>query len=163
MQTQPIVITRTFNASPEEVQKVWLEPEKLKKWWGPKNFTAPSIESDPRPGGKYLYAMKSPEGEVTWSTGTFKEVSPERVVTTDSFADEQGNIVPASHYGMEGIPDELLITATFEKQGDKTKFTLKHEGFPPGEMRDMCIAGWNESLDKMEALFKPEQRNEASL
>jgi hypothetical protein len=45
--------------------------------------------------------MRSPEGQDFWSTGVYREiVEPERIVCTDSFADEKGNVVPASYYGM---------------------------------------------------------------
>jgi uncharacterized protein YndB with AHSA1/START domain len=61
--------------------------------------------------------MRSPEGHDYWSTGVYREIVPmERLVCTDSFADEKGNVVPASHYGMQGeFPPELLVTAENEK------------------------------------------------
>jgi len=69
---------------------------------------------------------------------------------TDSFADEEGNIVPASHYGMSGDwPLEMLVTVTFQDHNGKTKLTLKHTGLPAGKNRDMAGAGWNESFDKL--------------
>jgi len=77
-------------------------------------------------------------------------VEPERIVYTDSFADEKGNPVPASHYGMTGEwPLETLVTVTFEEHDGKTKMTLRHVGMPSGEMSDMAGAGWNESFDKL--------------
>ena len=58
--------------------------------------------------------MRSPRGEEFWSTGVYREIVPmERIVCTDSFADEKGNIVPASYYGMQGDwPLECLVTVT---------------------------------------------------
>jgi uncharacterized protein YndB with AHSA1/START domain len=74
----------------------------------------------------------------------------ERIVLTDSFADEQGNVVPASYYGMgEDFPQELEVTVTLEEVGDKTRMTLRHAGMPEGEMREQTRAGWNESFDKL--------------
>jgi len=133
------------------VWKAWAEPEHVMKWWGPKNFTAPFCKMDFRVGGKYLYCMRSPEGQDFWSTGVYKEIVPlEKIVCTDSFADEKGNIVPASQYGMPGDwPEELLVTVTFEDEGGKTKMTLRHVGLPAGDMGEMAGAGWNESFDKL--------------
>ena len=54
----------------------------------------------------------------------------ERLVLTDSFADEQGNVVPGAHYGMADFPLETEVTVTFEDQGGKTKLTLRHAGMP---------------------------------
>jgi uncharacterized protein YndB with AHSA1/START domain len=146
-----LLITRTFDAPRELVWKAWTEPERVKRWWGPEGFTSPFCRIDLRVGGTYLYCMQSPEGREYWSTGVYREiVPPKRIVCTDSFSDEKGNVVPASHYGMPGDwPLALVVTVTFEEQGGKTKFTLRHTGFPSGEMRDLAKAGWNTSLDKL--------------
>ena len=149
---QGIIIERIIDAPRELVWKAWTEPKRLMSWWGSKNFTAPVYEIDFRPGGKYHYCMRSPEYQDFWGTGVFREIVPlERIVFTDSFSDEQGNVVPATHYGMgSDIPSELLVTVTFEElEGGRTRLKLRHEGFPPGEDQDMTQAGWNESFDKL--------------
>jgi len=147
-----LVITRIFDAPRELVWKAWTEPEHLMRWWGPKGFTSPVCQVDMRVGGKYLYCMRSPEGQDFWSTGVYKEIIPlEKLVVTDSFADEKGNVVPATHYGMSpDFPLELQVTVTFEEyEGNKTKMTLRHVGFPAGQMGEMAEVGWNESFDKL--------------
>jgi uncharacterized protein YndB with AHSA1/START domain len=148
---EELTITRVFDAPREKVWKAWTLPVELKKWWGPKNFTAPVSTIDLRVGGKYLSCMRGPDGKDYWSTGVYREIVPiERIVVTDSFADEKGNIVPASHYGMTGeFPLELLVTVTFEALGNKTKMVLRHEGIPSGMMREMTETGWSESFDKL--------------
>jgi uncharacterized protein YndB with AHSA1/START domain len=154
-----IVITRVFDAPRELVWKAWTEPERLMRWWGPKEFTSPACKIDLRVGGKYLFCMRSPEGQDFWSTGVYREiVEPERIVWTDSFADDKGNPVPASHYGMPGDwPAELLVTVTFEEHQGKTKLILRHVGIPSGEMGEMTKAGWNSSLDKLAESLEKEK------
>ncbi len=68
-------------------------------------------------GGKYLYCMRSPDDKDFWGTGIFREIAePEKLVMTDSFADEHGRVVPATYYGMSpDTPLEMLITVTFEE------------------------------------------------
>jgi uncharacterized protein YndB with AHSA1/START domain len=151
-----LVITRMFDAPRELVWRAWTECDLLKRWWGPKNFTAPYCKIDLRIGGKYLYCMRSAEGQDYWSTGVYREIArPERLVCTDSFADEKGNVVPASHYGMTGEwPLELQVTITFEAHGKQTKMTLRHAGLPAGDMMEMTGAGWNESFDKLAESLK---------
>ncbi|MGH2403541.1 MAG: SRPBCC domain-containing protein [bacterium] len=155
-----LVITRVFGAPRELVWKAWTEPERIARWWGPKDFTAPAIKTDFRVGGRYHYCMHGPAGSPfdkdLWSTGVYEEIVPlQRIVATDSFADEQGNVVPASYYGMPGdLPMEFRITVTFEDDDGKTKLTLRHEGLPAGAMADGASAGWNESLDKLAASLK---------
>ncbi len=154
--TDELVITRIFDAPRERVWKAWTEPEQAMKWWGPKEFTSPACKIDFRVGGKYLFCMRSPDGKDYWSTGVYKEiVLHERIVCTDSFADEQGNVVPGSHYGMgDDFPMEMTVTVTFEDIGGKTKMTLKHAGMPGAEMSDMTGQGWNGSFDKLAESLK---------
>ena len=144
------VITRLFDAPRELAWRAWTEPEFVMQWWGPKGYTSPSCKIDLRVGGSNLRCMRSPEGKDFWSTGVYREIKkPGRIVCTDSFADEKGNIVPASYYGMStDFPLEMLVTVTFEIQAGRTELTLRHAGIPAGEIRDMTRAGWIESLDK---------------
>jgi uncharacterized protein YndB with AHSA1/START domain len=152
---EALVITRVFDAPREVVWKVWTDPELLKRWWGATGFTAPVYNIDFRVGGRYFYDMRSPEGQDVWGTGTYREIVPlERIVATDSFADEHGNIVPASHYGMGTLPEELLWTVTFEEVEGKTRLTLRHVGLPSGQDQDLTREGWDSSFDKLAELLK---------
>lgn len=131
------------------------------RWHGPKIFTCPAAKIDFRVGGKYLFCMRSDSGpelwqKGLWSTGVYKEIVPyEKIVCTDCFADEEGNVVPATHYDMGAdFPLEMLVTVTFEEiEGNKTKMTLIHSGMPTTEDLKGATQGWNESLDKMEELL----------
>lgn len=149
--TDELIITRTINAPRERVWEAWTTPELLTCWYGPEGFTTPVVQHDVRVGGKYFYCMRSPDGQDYCSTGVFREVlAPERLVATDSFADQQGNIVSAAYYGMDpDFPRELLLTVTLEQRGRKTELTLVHSGMPAGESREQARLGWNESLDKL--------------
>jgi len=146
-----IVINRVFNLPVSVVWLAWTDAEYFKKWWGPRGFSCPSSKMEARVGSKYLNCMRGPDGKEYWSTGVVKELIPERkLVVTDSFSDDKGNIKPASEYGMPGVwPKELLITVYLEEADGATKMKLKHQGIP-GEMREDCIKGWNESFDKLE-------------
>ena len=153
-----LVITRTFDAPRELVWRAWSEPEMAKRWWGPQEFTCPAAQMDFRAGGKYMLCMRGaiPGGEVRdfWSTGVYKEIVPlEKIVCTDSFADADGNVVPGSHYGMEDMPLEMLVTVTLEELGGKTKMTLRHKGMPAAT-KDDAGAGWNQSFDKLAELLR---------
>ena len=146
-----IVINRVFNLPVSVVWLAWTDAEYFKKWWGPRGFTCPSSKMEAKVGGNYLSCMRGPDGKEFWSTGVVKELIPERkLVVTDSFSDDKGNIKPASEYGMPGDwPKELLITVYLEEADGATKMKLKHQGIP-NEMREDCIKGWNESFDKLE-------------
>lgn len=151
-----LVITRVFDAPRELVWKAWSEPEHFNRWWGPKDYTCPFCEMDLRVGGKYLNCMRSPEGQEYWSTGVYREiVALERIVFTDCFADERGNVVPATHYGMSSdFPLEMVVSVTLEDQDGRTKITLKHSGLPAGPEGQGAQQGWNESFDKLAESLK---------
>lgn len=146
-----LVITRILQAPPAAVWRAWTDAELIKQWWGPEHFTAPVIQIDFREGGKYLYAMRDPAGNDYWSTGRFLEIEPmSRILYTDSFADAEGNVIPAATFGMgDDYPDETTIELTFEDVGDgRTRLTLVGQA-PAGEMAEMARAGWSTSLDKL--------------
>ena len=146
-----LAVTRVFAAPRELVFRAWTEPERLKRWWGPKGYTLPYCEIDLREGGVFLYCMRSPEGRDFWGRGVFREiVAPERIVFAMSFADVEGNAVPATHYGMSPKwPLETLLTVAFEEEAGKTRVSLRYEGVPPGADRDGTRQGWSEMLDRL--------------
>ncbi|MGI0141681.1 MAG: SRPBCC family protein [Candidatus Micrarchaeales archaeon] len=154
-----LVIERVFDAPVERVWKAWTEPEQVMKWWGPKGFSAPVIEIDFRIGGKYLYCMRASDEMAKmlgrkdfWNTGTYKEIVPhKKLVATDSFADEKGNVVPAAYYGMsKNFALESTVTIIFEEQHDgRTKTLIRYSGVPEGETMEQASQGWEQSLDKL--------------
>ena len=145
------VIPWIFDAPRELVWKAWTDPEMIKKWWGPKTFTTPYFKMDFRVGGKFLLCMRGPDGKDIWGTGVYREIVPlKRIVYTDSFADEKGNVVPSTYYGMNAdISMEMLVTVTFEDFQGKTKLTLTHAGLPAGPDQDGAQQGWSESFVKL--------------
>lgn len=150
-----LVVTRVFDAPKERVWQAWTNPEYLKKWWGPKTYSCPECEIDLRIGGRFKNSMQGPDGKIIWGTGTYKEIVPnERLVFTDSFADEKGNIVPSEDYGMKGMPLEMLVTVILEEEDGKTRMTMTHAGLPEGEHSVGANIGWNSSFDKMAELLK---------
>lgn len=155
MSKNDTVITRIFDAPPEKVWKAWTTPEIVKKWWGPKDFTAPYICIDLKKGGRFVFAMHGSTAPGTpakdfWTAGNYVEIDPpKKIVALKSFADEEGDPVPASKLGMPGNwPMATHWTVTFEDAvGGRTKLTMKDEGIPP-EMAESSRMGWQQSLDK---------------
>jgi uncharacterized protein YndB with AHSA1/START domain len=146
-----INVTRVFDAPPELVWDLWTDPNQYMCWWGPKDFTSPYAKFDLHVGGKYLSCMRGPDGKEYWDTGTYEEIiEPRRIVYTDTFADENGNEVPPSYYGMRGDkPIEMAVEVTLENFGGKTRMMVEHCGLPEGEMLDQAREGWNQSFDKL--------------
>lgn len=153
----PIEITRTFRAPVERVWRAWSQPELIKQWWGPEEFTCPEAKIDFKVGGKYLLAMKSADGDIVWGSGEYKDIIPfQKIVCTDSFSDAYGKIISPQEAGMPGQweGDTFLITLEFEMgHDDETVLKLKHEGLP-SEMHKDCMEGWNSSFNKLRRLVE---------
>lgn len=150
-----VTIERTLNAPIEKVWILWGDVEAMKKWWSPKHFTAPVIQNDFRPDGKFLFSMQAPDGKVSWNTGKYLEIIPyQKIVSTMSFSDESGNPVPAEHYGIPGDwPDSVTVTVEFADLKGKTHVTIRETGIPM-IMYVFAKMGWEQQFDKFEELLK---------
>jgi uncharacterized protein YndB with AHSA1/START domain len=108
-----IVVSRLLNAPRELVFKVWTEPKHVAQWWGPNGFTNTIHEMEVKPGGVWRFIMHGPDGRDYPNKIIFIEVvKPERLVYRHSGDDDTE-------------PVNFHVTVTFEKQGDKTKLTMR--------------------------------------
>ncbi len=144
-----VTVERVVNAPRELVWRAWVEPEHFARWYGPQGFTLPVCEIDLRVGGRHLWGMQSPDGQLMYSTGTYSEIVPnERFVCTDAFCDAEGNIVPMG----DGHPVETVLTMTLEDLGGgRTKMVLRQAGWSDPGMAAGAGGGWNQAFDKLEA------------
>jgi len=148
-------LRRVLNAPIEKVWGLWTDPEAMKLWWSPKDFTAPVIKSDFRVGGNFLLSMKAPKGEMFWNTGTYKEIIPfKKIVSSLSFSDETGRVVPPAEVPVPGVwPEQIIVTVEFKDLGGKTEVTIQEDGIPL-IMKMMARMGWDQQFDKFQKLLK---------
>jgi len=146
---EAVVIERTFDAEVSLIWQMWTDPEHFKKWYGPKGFSVPVAEMDVRVGGKRLICMASPDGSMKmWTTGEYVEIIPkERLVYTESMADEKGNVLLPSAIGMpDGYPATTKVTVLLEDLGGRTKMAMTHAGVPA---ESGAGGGWEQAFDKL--------------
>ena len=147
--TDAVVIERIFEAPIDLVWQMWTQPDHFKSWYGPTGFTVPVANMDVRVGGKRLICMASPDGSMKmWFTGEYTEIIPnERLVYTDSMADENGNVMSPSAMGMpDGYPETTEVTVLLEDLGGRTKMVMMHAGVPadsPG------ADGWTQTFARL--------------
>ena len=155
-----VTVTHIFDASRESVWKMWTDPLLFGLWWGPKNFTAPSVTMDVSVGGAFLWCMHGRQGpgqepKDFWNVGTYQEVVPmDRLAYVCSFSDAAGNVISPAEYGMPGMAAECRVTVTFADAEGNTKIVLTHEGLPDGALAEACQMGWLQSFEKIDALLK---------
>lgn len=148
-----VVLEREFEAPMSLIWQMWTDSDHFSAWYGPTGATIPVANMDVRVGGSRLICMEmeTPGGTMQmWFTGTYLEVNPEdRLVYTESMADEDGNVLSPAQMGMPGDhPETTEITVLLEDLGGRTKMVMTHAGVPadsPG------AAGWNMALDKLES------------
>jgi uncharacterized protein YndB with AHSA1/START domain len=124
---ETFTITRVYDAPRELVWQVWTDPKHLTQWWGPKGLTMTSCKVDLKPGGKFHYGIRTPDGPEMWGKFVYREiVPPERLVLVVSFSDAEGGIT--RHPMSATWPLEVLNTMTLSENNGKT--TMKLEGVP---------------------------------
>lgn len=112
------VMERAFDAPKEMVYEAFVNPDLLSKWWAPKPYTIPVCRIDLRPGGKWHYCMRSPEGHTQWVLGIYEEIRPlERVSYAATFADEQANPTDV-------IPKQEVAVTFADAGNGRTTLTL---------------------------------------
>jgi uncharacterized protein YndB with AHSA1/START domain len=99
---EQISVEREFNAPRHLVYRALTEPELVRRWWHAKRGEVTVCEIDLRVGGKWRYAMVTPDGFEVAFHGDYVEIVPdERVVTRDIY-----DGVPA------GVSEEDATTVT---------------------------------------------------
>jgi uncharacterized protein YndB with AHSA1/START domain len=135
-------ITRMLPAGAPVVFGAFSNPNELAKWWGPRGFTVPSLEFDPRVGESYRIEMQPPEGDRFHLTGEFREVdAPARLTLTFVWDPPD--------------PDDLetFVALVFEDLGGSTELSLTQGPFKTQDRLALHRDGWTDSLDRLERLL----------
>ncbi len=152
-----MMVTRIFDAPRPLVWKAWTDPNYVARWWGPVGFTSPVCTIDFRVGGKFLVCMKSPDGQLFWNGGEYKEiVLHEKILYSMYFSDPEGNKVEPAQYGIdhEAI-DDVYDAALFEDLGNgQTKLTLIGNETMESARESGQLEGWQQILGKFEAVLQ---------
>ena len=137
-----LVVTRTFDAPPRIVFKVWSDPDLFREWWVPKGAPMKLVgcDMDVRTGGKYRLEFEA-GGQTMAFYGKYLDVVPgERIVWTNDEGDEEG----------------AVTTVTLEDQGGRTLLTY-HELYPTAEALEEAMqgsaAGLPTQLDQLDELL----------
>lgn len=134
-----LLVSRTLDASPTDVFRMWASADERKHWWGPAHFDCTHYEQDFRPGGAWRAMIISDRYGESWMSGVFREVDEEkRIVFT--FAWEDGHGKPGA---------ETLVTVSFADESGETLQTFRQTPFKTAADRDSHAEGWNECFDKL--------------
>src|SRR5262245_59161812 len=136
---------RVLDAPREAVFRAFSDPEQLAAWWGPKGFTNTFQRFLFRPGERWLYVMRGPNGHEHANESVFAEIAePERVVI---------------HH--LGPMHEFFVTVTLEEREGKTLLTWRMVFDSVAEherVRPFVPEANEQNLDRLEALLESRKR-----
>jgi len=153
-------INRSFDAPLELMFEVWTNPDHMARWTSPTGFTTKFIKADVRTGGEGFYSSSDASGKMTMygKTKYLEITKPHRIVYTQQFADEKGNVV--RHPMSPTWPETMLTTVVLTAEGPhQTRVTLTWEPYDnpsPAEIETFTQArpgmtgGWTGSFDKLD-------------
>ena len=143
--SEPVLITRIFEASRERVFRAWTDPDAVAAWYGPAHMEAPRerIHIDLRVGGRWELTMVSRGGggpEFTIGYEILELVEPELIVLRSD---------PMPQMGMH---EPTVTRVEFHDHGDKTRITLSAGPYDV-QMHGNAETGWNQSIEKLVRLL----------
>ena len=143
--TNAVELTRTIPAPPGDVYRAFLDPEELRRWFGPRGFEVTHVAVDERVGGRHRTELVSAEhGRHAFDCEIRELVPGERIALAWAFEDLDS----------PGEREETLLTVTLRATGSgTTALTLVHARLAPGDGQG-ATEGWTEALDKLEALYE---------
>jgi uncharacterized protein YndB with AHSA1/START domain len=145
-----ITVAREFDAPPALVWRAYSEAALLDQWWGPAPWRAETKRMDFRPGGHWLYAMVSPEGERHWARMNYLSIQPHTSIgIEDAFCDEQGNINTA----LPVSKGEMVFTPT--ARGTRVEFSMVYQ--QESDLRKIIEMGFEQGItacfDQLDAML----------
>ena len=135
-------LRRIVSAPRDAVYGALSDPRQLAKWWGPRGFSAPSVEFAPRVGGGYRIAMQPPNDVLFFLSGEFREVDP------------PGRLVYTFRWDPPDPDDrETVVKLSLQESGEGTEVQLTQTGFATEERRALHEQGWSDSFARLKQLL----------
>jgi uncharacterized protein YndB with AHSA1/START domain len=139
-----VLFHKVFDAPRARVFDAMTTPAIMKEWLSPEGIELVVCEVERKPGGKFRYVWRSPNGEMGMS-GTWVEFDPPR------------GLVQKEKFDEPWFPGDCSVTWRFEEAGEGTEFksVVRYE---LREARDMVVAspmvrGVDESYARLDALL----------
>ncbi len=143
-----LVLTRSIDAPPEQVNRAWTDPSLITQWFTPPPYVTTHAELDVRPGGSSLVVMRGPDGVDFPNRGVYLEViDNRRLVFTDAY-------VAAWEPSAKPF---MTVVLTFEPEGSGTRYTARVRHWTAADRdahKDMGFeTGWGVATDQLVALL----------
>lgn len=133
-----LVVTQDFDAPRKLLWEAWSQQRHLANWlMDPDGWTMPVCEIDLRPGGKWRFLWRRPDGTEMGMHGEYRDVKPpESLVSTEKW---------------QGDWPETLNSISFSESSGQTTMTIRVR-YPTNEARGAVLAAG--MTDGVTASFK---------
>lgn len=130
---------RMIAASAKQIFAAFAQPEKLAKWWGPKDFTNTFELFEFKPGGRWVFVMHAPNGADFSNESVFREIEPDSRLVIEH--------IPTPHF---------CLTVTLTPHGEQTLLNWDQEFESPDvaeKFRPLAATANEQNLDRLEAVL----------
>lgn len=129
MNTTPITVQTTINASIERVWECWTKPEHITKWtFASDDWAAPHAENDLRVGGTFMTRMEAKDKSAGFDFGGVYTAVKERELIEYDMDDTRHVKIQFTE-----LPDSVQVTETFDPENENST--------------EMQRAGWQAILE----------------
>ena len=136
-------LERILPATRAAVYMALSDPGDLAKWWGPRGFTAPSVEFDPGVGDSYRIAMQPPDGDLFYLSGEFQVVDPPaHLAYTFRWEPPDPN------------DRQTVVTLRLQARGERTQVLLTQGQFATEDRLALHERGWIDSFGRLEQVLR---------
>jgi len=149
-ENRTITLIADFDAPVDRVWELWSDPRKLEGWWGPPGYPATFEKHDLAPGGKVVYFMTGPDGDIHHGMWEVTAVDPPTSLAfLDAFADSEGTPVA-------DMPGSTVTVELTEREGG-TRMRLRSTFSSREDMEKLLdtgmLEGLRDAVSQMDALL----------
>lgn len=151
-------INRSFDVPLETMFEMWTNPKHFSQWLPPTGMTMTFLKADIKAGCTTSYSMTDGTTTMYGQMNYLEVQKPTRLVYTQIFTDEKGNV--SRHPHAPTWPEKMQTTITLTEEGpERTRVTIQWEvvGKATAEEMQTFIAarggmtqGWSGSFEKLE-------------
>ncbi|GHB31492.1 activator of HSP90 ATPase [Pseudovibrio japonicus] len=140
-----IHLVREFDAPVELLFQMWADPQHMKHWGCPENFTITEIQMDFREGGTWATTMVGPDGTSYHMRGEYLQIDePNLITNTNQWVNEDGTVT-----------DPTTINMNFEALENNRSRLIVHEAkYTSMAFKKDNQDGWEGSLDNLAAYLR---------
>lgn len=130
-----LLISRSFDAPPELLFRLWADPVHRVRWWGPSGMALSRCEVDFRVGGAWRSTMARADGYEHPVHGVFTEIAEFSRLCFTYINDYDGH--------------EMLVEMDFVPEGSGTRMHFSQAPFVNVGERDGHRYGWTSTLSML--------------